>query len=609
MAKRLSIFLLALAGALSLALFASPGRASADEEEAKPPAPEGEHKDGDGKPDQPAAAAGDNKDGDKDGDGKPDHPAGAAADDKDGDGKPDQPAAGGPDSDGDGIPDAVEKLDVDGDGTPDAEEEFDEDDPPTDPFDSDGDGVVEPDEIEERKEFQAEFGDIPDDVDDSALEKRSEDAELRPSLTVEKFRKLVGIARKVVLEKMATKIAKKSDKRMRKFSYMVFGFSLLGVFLLAMPLALRKKYPGQGKVLFKYSALAAVTFFVTVNLFGGVLYGLRTAQGALSNYTNPAIAVARGTFDTLDKNAEFYIVTGKELFGPTLEQMNKHPDEQPAVLLLENGLKVAQDAKVFLSIAKMFKRVNFVFSVLPIILMIVTLVLFVLAIRPTLTEIVKLPAVAASGTGGSVGADVVKKSMHRVKGEMLATVCTVAVLSVITLVSAFVLGKVCEPALEALLFYFSEAINYLQFVEGASSGLVFAALFGVIFFLVLNLATLILSMSFFLGKSQKIFQARFNEGTPLAHHKRFFKWGIPAVLFVQLFPLLFVVVAQMILMKINGGILEGIEDAEAVSWKKLMLLGPLFLVVAYMVMFWAARGLKAIKFLATYKVKPKAPRA
>jgi hypothetical protein len=81
------------------------------------------------------------------------------------------------------------------------------------------------------------------------------------------------------------------------------------------------------------------------------------------------------------------------------------------------------------------------------------------------------------------------------------------------------------------------------------------------------------------------------------------------VLFVQLFPLLFVLVAQTILMKINGGILEGVEDAEAVSWKKLMLLGPLFLVVAYLVMFWAARGVKAIKFLATYKVKPKAPAA
>src|SRR5262249_35043717 len=155
---------------------------------------------------------------------------------------------------------------------------------------------------------------------------------------------------------------------------------------------------------------------------------------------------------------------------------------------------------------------DFIFSVLPIVLMIVTLVLFVLAIRPTLTEIIKLPARAAAGAGG-VAAETVKNSLRRVKGEMLATLCTVGVLSVLTLVSAFVLGKIVGPALEALLFYFTNAVNYLQFVEGASSGTVFLALFGVIFFLALNLAALILSMSFFLGKSQKIFQARFNDGT------------------------------------------------------------------------------------------------
>ena len=90
----------------------------------------------------------------------------------------------------------------------------------------------------------------------------------------------------------------------------------------------------------------------------------------------------------------------------------------------------------------------------------------------------------------------------------------------LTLLSAFVLGRVVGPALDALLGYFALAVSYLQFVQGASSGLVFMALFGVILFLVLNLATLILSMSFFLGKTQKIFQQRFNDGTPIETHKR-----------------------------------------------------------------------------------------
>jgi len=202
----------------------------------------------------------------------------------------------------------------------DANDDADDDEAPTDAFDEDGDGVVEPDELETKKEFEAAFDDIPDAPDEAALDARPEDGELKPSLTVEQFRKLVGLARKVVLKKMEAKIAKGAAKKMRTFSWAIFGISLCGFGLLFMPLFLRKKYPGQDGTLFKYSALAALTFFVTINLFGGVLYGFRTVQGALSGYTNPSVAIAKGTFDTLDRNADDYITMGKELFAPTLEQ-------------------------------------------------------------------------------------------------------------------------------------------------------------------------------------------------------------------------------------------------------------------------------------------------
>jgi hypothetical protein len=258
--------------------------------------------------------------------------------------------------------------------------------------------------------------------------------------------------------------------------------------------------------------------------------------------------------------------------------------------------------------AKLFKKVDFIFSILPIILTLVTLILFILAIKPTLIEIVKLPAAAAQGNANA-GREVVGKSIRRVKGELLATICTVGVLTVLTLLSAVILGKIVEPALASLLRYFSAAVVYLQFSEGASSGLVFVSLFGVVLFLVLNLAALILSMSFFLGKSQKIFQARFNEGEPIAKHKHFFKWGVPAVLLVQVFPLIFAYLGEVLLDKINESVMKGVTDADKIPWGKLMLAGPLVLIVAFAVLFWAARGFKAIKFLQSYKVKPKAKKA
>jgi hypothetical protein len=481
-----------------------------------------------------------------------------------------------------------------------ATDDADEDDAHYSKFDPDGDGHDDP-ALE--KEYEAAMGGIKPEIDtdavDKELEARPQDKDLLPSISADQFRAVVRVVKKVVLARMEKKVEKSSAKKMAQFSMGISGFSLLGVLLLFLPFVYAKKYPGKAGTLFKYSGLAALVFFVTVNLFGSVLYGLKTAQGTLGNFTNPSLAIARGTFDTLDTHAEEYLTMGKELFAPTLEQLQGNSDEQPSVLLLENGTKIVKSAGVFITVAKMFKKLDFVFKVLPIILFGVTMILFGLAIRPTLTEIVKLPMRAASGEAGA-GRQVTGNAMRRVWGELKAGICTIGVLTLLTLVSGFVLGETVGPALHELLHKFSLAVNYLQFVPNASTGLVFAALFGVMLFLALNIATLILSMSFFLGKSQKIFQRRFNEGEPISKHARYFRLGVPAVLFVQLLPWLFVVVADKVLNKIDASILDGVTDASKISWGKLMLAGPLFLVVGYVLMFWAARGIKAIRFLKSY---------
>lgn len=485
-----------------------------------------------------------------------------------------------------------------------SDDEADPDDARDSKFDLDGDGHDDP-ALEQ--EYNAAFAGIKPEIDSDAVDKelaaRPADAELTPSISVEQFRKIVGVVRKVVLAKMEKKMARSTAKKMAQFSKGIGIFSLAGLLLLLIPLVYAKKYPGPGKraTLFKYSALAAITFLVTVNLFGGVLYGMKAVQGKLGNQTNPSLAIARGTFDTLDERADEFITMGKELFVPTLEQLQGSSDEQPSVLLLENGKKIVKQANVFISIAKMFKKLDFIFKVLPIILFAVTMILFGLAIKPTLTEIVRLPMRAAAGEAG-VAREVTANAMRRVLGEFKAALCTIGVLAVMTLLSGFVLGKVATPALFALLSYFAAAVSYLQFVESASAGLVFLALFGVILFLVLSLACLILSMSFFLGKCQKIFQARFNREVPIHAHAHFFRWGIPSVLLVQVFPWVFVVIAGKILDVINEKLLANVKDADAVPWGKLMLAGPLFLVVGYIALFWAARGIAAIKFLFRYKV-------
>ncbi|MCW5807984.1 MAG: hypothetical protein KIT31_36870 [Deltaproteobacteria bacterium] len=555
--------------------------------------------------------------GDRDGDGIPDD-----QEDEDGNGIPDYQEDrnhngipdGQEDADGDGIPDFLEDEngngipdidevpgDLDGDGIPDDQQEFDEDDPPTDPFDADGDGVVDPEEKELQKEFVTAFKNIPNEPDAQALKRRKEGKALSPSLSIAGFRKLVQLSKKVVLAKMETKIAKKTAKKMKKFFFIIVGVSLAGFLLLLMPLFLRKKYPGQGGVLFKYSALAAGVFVLTVNVFGGIVYGYKTVQNAVSGMTNPQVALAAGTFDTLDRNAEDYLTTGKELFGPTLDQLRKHPDKPPVVAILENGQRLVKDGTdVFTTVVKLYKSIDFIIAMLPIVLLIVTLILFVLALLPTLKAIVALPAAAASGNSGA-GREVLQKAFKRLKGEILATLCTVGFLVVLSLVSGLALSIIVGPALDAFLRYFAMSVNYLLFASG-SSGLVFVAMFGIILFLLLNLLSLMLSMIFFLGKTQKVFQARFCDDIPLSTHSRWFKWGSASVVLVQLFPVGFAFAVAPILKLVKDHFIGAELNPLAVSWKGFMLSAPALLVVMFVILFWAARGLKALKFVATYKI-------
>ena len=482
----------------------------------------------------------------------------------------------------------------------------DEDDgePPTKLFDEDGDGQVTAEEQADEAEYAHDFAVISETIDtesvDRELAAREPGKRLLPSIGVEQFRAMVRIVRKVVLHKMEHKMELASERKMTKFATGVVVFSALGLLLLLTPLGLAKKYPGQGKNLFKYAALAAVTFIVTVNLFGAVLLGLRYVQAQLGTRTNPTLAIASGTFETLDTHAEEYAVMGKELFAPTLEQL-RGGEEQPAVVLLANGQKIVKDASVFVDVANTLKKVSVLFELLPVILMFVTMLLFVLAIRPTLMAIIRLPATAASGRANA-GRDVVSAALARVRGELLATLCTVGVLALLTILSGAVLGEIVAPAIDSLIYYFSMTVSYLQYAEGASSGLVFATLFAVIFFLVLNLGVLVLSMAFFLGKMQKIFQARFTHGVPLSSHAPFIQRAVGAVLLVQLFPWLFVFIASRALAAINESILENAGDPNAVSWTKALMAGPLALVVGFLVLFWAARGVKAVGYLFRYKV-------
>lgn len=416
----------------------------------------------------------------------------------------------------------------------------------------------------------------------------------------EKLRALVAEVRGKVVGTIAARIEAKQGRNLGRIAFALFLVSLAGLLLLLAPLVLRRRYPNQGRVLFAYSALAALLFFVAINLFAGVVLTMRGAQAATGSVTNPQIQVVEATFNLLDEKAGDMADIGPQIIDPTIAGLSGETGDPVLVVMLDNVQKLASDVKVFASVGRFFKRLDFLFGVIPLALIGIAMVLVFQAARPTLVQIVRLPAAAAAGARGA-GREVVAGTLRAVWAELRATLCVVAVLVCLTLAVAALIGFVLEPAIEIFLAYLSVSLLYVQTVDGASSFWVLSSLMGSVIFLVVNLIIAIAASALYLSKSQKLFQARFRDGVPLRRYAGFWRWGTVSVGWALALPVLYILVAEPAV----GWLVVKMVDTG--NWPLILGGGPALFLISFGVVFWAARGVKALAFIATYDPSPRPP--
>lgn len=431
----------------------------------------------------------------------------------------------------------------------------------------------------------------------AAVDPAAEEAPVDPAAYAAFLREQVAMRRELVVEKLSERMLDKQDERMGIVSTIFSVVSVLGLGLLLMPLLLRKRYPGQGAVLWKYSALAALIFIVTINLFAGVFAVLRTAQMVAGQATNPQIQLVDATFDVIDEKAEDLAEVGPLLIEPTLMQLDGSSDEPLPVLLLENIQRLQKDLTVFQAVATFFKGISGVFGYVPVVLSLVTVSVFLLGLRQTLTDIVRLPIAAAAGEAGAARR-VVGATLRRVGRELIVTLGVMLVLVFVLLLAGLMMAEAIRPAMEAFLAYLMASFIYLQTEQGASTGVVMTSLVGTVLFLLLDLVVVIAGAALFVGKVHKILQRRLHDREPLAAHGRFWKWGLVSLAWALAFPLLYILGAQPAV----GQLIEVLTKGDEIPWALLLTSGPLVLVLGFVLLLWAARGLRALAFLAKYKV-------
>ncbi len=440
-------------------------------------------------------------------------------------------------------------------------------------------------EYEDGAEVGAEYEEGEGELSGELLAAATE--ALRVKLAESKQRVLAGIL---------AKLEAKRERSMGAMSNVLWYLSLGGFLLLLAPLALRRRYPGRDGILLKYSALAAFTFFFAVNLFSVALFTLRGAQSVASEYTNPQMAMVEGAFSVLEEDVESLVPMADWLLGPTLDQLEAGEESSMTVALLNNLQTLREDVTVFTEVARMFEGLGWILGYLPVVLAILTAVLFLVAFRDVLIDVVKMP-VRAVENPTLTGRQMVGATARSIGREMLATLSLVGVLVAITLLSGALLVQLVTPAMEALLAFVVSGVMYMQLVEDVSTAGLFVSLSATALFLLLTVVAVLAANGMFLAKVQKVFRLRFHDQVPVSTHRRFWLFGAGAVLWTHVLPLLFMLAVVPGIEWVFGAFLESEEP----RFLTAMLVSSLLLVLGLAVAMVLGRVFRGLGFLAFWK--------
>ncbi len=459
-----------------------------------------------------------------------------------------------------------------------------------------------------REVTPAEIGeiDLDRDLSDAAEKQLEEQAEALEGLSPEDLDAISALYMDILRQKLrevrekthaktVAKLRARNDEKIGTIAMILGWLSLSGVLLLLMPLWMGKKYPGQTGRLFGFAALASGTFVLSMLLFTGALLGMRLVQGELAEQTNPQIVIQEATFDAAEEHLEDIAAMPGLLLVP-LEEVSTEKQDSLGVAILENAGKFKEDFDALQKVANGLKGVDWLFGYVAPALTLLAVLLFVLNVKVVVVEILRLPDRAMRGE--IPAAAVVGGVMKRVGGEIVATLCTLGVLVVLTVVTSVAMTVVAIPAMSLFVGQLLATLQYVFVQPGAEKLYVYVGLGGILAFLVLALVVILAGTAFYIGKTQKIFRAKFCDRVPLGRHKPFFGWRTLGLAWLLALPVGVLVGASHLAEYLVD---EGTEGKEF-DWFMALVPGPAGLLVGFLALFTVAFGLKALLSIVRYKV-------
>lgn len=410
------------------------------------------------------------------------------------------------------------------------------------------------------------------------------------------LRKKIQEAKKKTHDKMVAKANVKLAWRMNLLAMILGGLSLCSFFLLLMPVFLGKKFPGQGAKLFRIGLYTSLAMFGSFVLLSGVLLGMRVVQAKMGEYTNPGLVFSDGAFDAADKQVEDIAASPGLMLKP-LEDVTVGKSDDLSLAVLQNASHFKKEVTVFMDVFKFYKSVHGVLAYVPMALIILAVVLFLVSIKDLIKDVLKIPERVMKGELKET--DVFLFVGKRVKGETIATVCTLGVLLLLTIVSAAALTLLAAPTMSNFMRQLFVTIQYVTVAKTFDKTIMYIGLLGVIVFIILTVVISIASTAFYLGKSQKVFRAWFNYGAPVAKYKGFFLgWRTVGVLFNLALP----AIMLFAMSALANSLIDKATNGTAFDWTMALLPAAIALPGGLLTVFLVP-GVMTLRSIMKYQVE------
>lgn len=378
--------------------------------------------------------------------------------------------------------------------------------------------------------------------------------------------------------------------------------------LLALPWVIvssRKRREGTRLATpFGYVALAAGLVFFGMSLLAGTLLATERLQALAGRGAAPNLTAMTATLDALDDGAEQVERFGPAVVTPLLRDLGAGDTTPlPAAFVGAVG-RHAPDAEghapTFETAAVMARALDAGAQHVPAALVLLVVLVFLSALRPTLREILEMPA-RASSDEAHVAEAVRRSVLIRVARELGVTLVLALSTTALAFASTVAVSAVVRPATRVLLHYTLAAGDWMK-AGGASSPAILGGLSAGIVFVGLSAIFVVAGCVAFVDKTHRLLQQRAHERAALPPHADFWRWAPSGVALVLILPAVF---GHTISALVEGP-LDRTLARGAIGQTTFFATAPLLLVLGFVIVFWAARGFRAIGFIARYPIRPEA---